>query len=130
MLSLSIHDLGDATVFRCAGRITADVRKTLQEAVMKRLTRVAVLDLAEVTAIDAAGLGTLLWLEKSTRANGTKLKLMNLMPHVEEVLELTRLTPEFDVCSVEDMIDLLCRAVQRPRFAKAEAALQWSFGRA
>jgi anti-anti-sigma factor len=131
MLRLNIHNLGDVTVFRCAGRITADVRNTLREAVMSRPpARIAVLDLAEVTAVDAAGLGALVSLQKWARANGTRLKLMNLVPRVDEVLVLTNLRSAFEVCSVKDMLDLLCRATSQPRFATADAPPQWSFGRA
>lgn len=131
MLSLRIHDLGDVAVFHCTGRITADVRHTLRDAVMKRPhSRVAVLDLAEVTAVDAAGLGALVSLQNWARANGTRLKLMNLVPLVDEVLELTNLRSAFEVCSVKDMLDLLCRATSQTPFATAETPFQWSFGRA
>jgi len=69
-----------------------------------------VLDLAEVTAVDAAGVGMLVLLRLWANATGTKLKLMNLTPRVEEVLQLTRLRSAFEVCSVREMMDLLCRA--------------------
>jgi anti-anti-sigma factor len=128
MLRLTTLKLGDVTVFRCAGRITADI---LREAVMNGPhARIVVLDLAEVSAVDAAGLGALVSLQKWANANGTRLKLMNLVPLVDEVLELTNLRSAFEVCSVEDMLDLLCRATKQPRFATAEAPLQWSLGRA
>jgi len=114
MLSLTIHNLGDVTVFRCAGRITADDGNVLRNAVLTQLPiRIAVLDLAEISAVDAAGLGTLVYLQKWAKTSGTKLKLMNLMPSVEEVLDLTKLRSAFELCSVQDMLDLLCRATRR-----------------
>jgi anti-anti-sigma factor len=69
-----------------------------------------VLDLAEVSAVDAAGVGMLVLLRLWANATGTKLKLMNLTPRVEEVLQLTKLRSAFEVCSVREMMDLLCRA--------------------
>jgi anti-anti-sigma factor len=131
MLSLTTLKLGDVTVFRCAGRIAAGASNILKEAVMNGPhDRIVVLDLAEVSAVDAAGLGALVSLQKWANANGARLKLMNLVPLVDEVLELTNLRSAFEVCSVEDMLDLLCRATKQPRFVTADAPLQWSLGRA
>ena len=130
MLSLTIHNLGDVTVFRCAGRITADDVNVLRNAVLTQPhIRIAVLDLAEISAVDAAGLGTLAYLKKWAKTSGTKLKLMNLMPSVEEVLDLTKLKSAFELCSVQDMLDLLCCASSQARFVAPDAMLRWSFGR-
>ena len=123
MLRLSVQNLGDVTVFRCNGRIAAGDEDVLRNAVRSQNgTRVAVLDLAEVAAIDAAGVGMLLSLRAWFRAHGTQLKLMNLTPWVEEVLEITRVRSAFEICSVHDMVDLLCRAADPPRFAAPHAA--------
>jgi anti-sigma B factor antagonist len=111
MLNLTIHNLDDVTVFHCAGRITAEDKGKLQRAVLSQPhIRMVVLDLAEVTAVDAAGVGMLVLLRLWANATGTKLKLMNLTPRVEEVLQLTKLRSAFEVCSVREMMDLLCRA--------------------
>ena len=129
MLTLTIHQLGDVTVFRCVGRITAEDRDALRIAVVTRPhLRIAVLDLAEVGTVDAAGLGTLVSLQQWAKTNGRKLKLMNLTPRVEEVLELTNLRSTLDVCSVEDMVDLLCRATSQARSAAPDAAFKWASG--
>jgi anti-anti-sigma regulatory factor len=56
------------------------------------------------------------------KSTGTELKLMNLTPRVEEVLELTHLRAAFEVCSVREMMDLLCRATHSsPRMDTAAA---------
>src|SRR5256885_1169134 len=111
MLSLEIRNLGDVTVFRCAGRITANDADGLRKAVLAQSNvRVAVLDLAEISAVDAAGLGMLAGLRSWAKIAGKQLKLMNLVPMVEEVLELTNLRSAFEICSVREMIDLFCRA--------------------
>ena len=111
MLTLKIQNLGDVTVFRCAGRITADDVDGLRKAVQAQSQlRVAVLDLAEISAVDAAGLGMLAGLRNWAKYAGKQLKLMNIVPRVEEVLELTNLRSAFEILSVREMLDLICRA--------------------
>jgi anti-sigma B factor antagonist len=125
MLSLTIQKLGDVTLFQCAGRITAGDGDILRIAV-RTLSRVRtiVIDLAEVSAIDAAGLGMLVSLRTWATATGTELKLMNLTPRVEEVLQLTNLRAAFEICSVREMMDLLCRASRVPQYAVAAVAAE------
>jgi anti-sigma B factor antagonist len=112
--TLATHRLDDVTVVRCRGRITLGSVETLRAVVKQAPTPVVVLDLAETTAIDAAGLGVLVSLRHRAQATGTTLKLMNLRPMVERLLELTGLKPAFAICSVPEMFDLLCRAMRRP----------------
>ena len=121
MLTLKIQNLGDVTVFRCAGRITADDVDGLRKAVLAQSQlRVAVLDLAEISAVDAAGLGMLAGLRAWAKSAGKQLKLMNIVPRVDEVLELTKLRSAFEICSVREMMDLICRAAQ-PKYAQTHA---------
>jgi anti-anti-sigma factor len=125
MLRLTIQNLSDVTVFRCEGRITFAYADMLRIAVLKQpRNRVAVLDLAEVCAVDAAGLGMLVSLRNWARTNGMALKLMNLAPNVEDLLELTNLRSAFEICSVPEMLDLLCRAFDQSQSAGAEAAME------
>jgi anti-anti-sigma factor len=117
-LNLTIQILGDVAVLRCTGRITSEDSAELREAVLAPPdSRTVVLDLAEVTSVDAAGLGTLVSLRNWATATGTKFKLMNLAPLVEEVLEITNLKQQFEICSLSEMLDLLCRAIHQPRMA-------------
>ena len=123
MLNLTIHNLEDVTVFQCAGRITAEDKGKLQRAVLSQPhIRMVVLDLAEVSAVDAAGIGMLVLLRLWANATGTKLKVMNLTPRVEELLQVTNLRSAFEVCSVREMLDLLCRASRQVRAHTATAA--------
>ena len=125
MLSLTVHILGDVTVFQCVGRITFAHADALRIAVIKQpRVRVAVLDLARVGAIDAAGLGMLVSLRKWSRSNGLTLKLMNLTPYVEYVLDITGLRSLFQTCSVEDMLELFCQANRQIESLGAGPALE------
>src|SRR5438093_4827839 len=107
MLRIETQKLGNISTFRCTGRI---IGQTLWNTVSQSCARAVVLDLANVRAIDAAGLCTLVSLRRWAQASGTTLKLMNLTPFVEQILELTQLRGMFEVCSVPEMLDLLCRA--------------------
>jgi anti-anti-sigma factor len=125
MLSLTVHILGDVTVFQCVGRITFAHADALRIAVIKQpRVRVAVLDLARVGAIDAAGLGMLVSLRKWSRSNGLTLKLMNLTPYLEYLLELTGLRSVFQICSVGDMLELFCQANRQIESRGAGPALE------
>jgi len=116
------RNLGEATIFRCEGRIVFPDAATLRVAVLTHpRTRLAVLDLAGVDAIDGAGLGILVSLRAWSRATGTRLKLMNLRPKVEYLLELTHLMPLFEICSIRDMFELFCRLFEQSRFTERQA---------
>jgi anti-sigma B factor antagonist len=120
MLSLTIQNLNDVAVFHCIGRITIEDEHRLRRAVLSQSPiRMAVLDLAEVSGIDAAGVGMLMALRAWANETGARLKLMNLTPLVEETLQVTNLRSAFEICSVPEMIDLLCRA---SRMHQAQAA--------
>jgi anti-anti-sigma factor len=108
MPKLTIHKLGEAVVFRCTGRIVFGECHILRHAVLSHPhIATAVLDMAEVTAIDASGLGLLVELRNWASANRIQLKLLNLTPRVANLLDVTHLTTILDVCSVRGETDLL-----------------------
>jgi anti-sigma B factor antagonist len=109
MLNVTVQKLGDTTVLRCQGRIViGDACTILRNAVLGQThTRMLVLDLAQVDRIDAGGLGVLLGLQKWARSYAIRLRLMNVMNQVEQVLEFTKLDRVFEFCSVRDMFHLL-----------------------
>ena len=125
MLNVAVHNLGEVTIFRCTGRIAFGYADRLLNAISKwAWARIAVLDLAGVTEIDAAGIGALVSVRKRAKASGVALKLMNLTPKVEDLLELTRLRSAFEICSVPEMLGLLCRAFERSQFVNINAAVE------
>ena len=109
MLNATVQKLGDSTVLRCQGRIVfGDAYAILRNAVLRQTpTRILVLDLAQVDRIDAGGLGVLLGLREWAYSHAIRLRLMNVMNQVEQVLELTQLDRVFEFCSVRDMFGLL-----------------------
>ena len=122
MLSFTIHKLGNTALFRCTGRLVSDNVESLREAIQTQTqARTVVLDRAEIASIDAGGIGVLVSLREWTRASGAAFKLMNLTPRVEDVLELTNLSAAFELCSVAEMLDLLCHAIRQTPPAVVEA---------
>ncbi|HXZ27041.1 MAG TPA: STAS domain-containing protein [Terriglobales bacterium] len=79
-------------VVRCTGRLVAGERNlerlvSILECAEPRL----VLDLGEVEAIDAAGVGALADLLRRAQESGRELALWNLSAQVREVLDVTGL---------------------------------------
>ena len=112
MLSLRIQQLEDVTIVHCVGRITFPDARGLRVGLLQQIrTRTLVLDLVGTAAIDAAGLGVLVSLRAWVKQTNRSLKLMNVTPIAEQLLQLTKLKSAFDVCSGEEMLDLLCRAI-------------------
>jgi anti-anti-sigma factor len=112
MLNLRMQKLGNTVIVHCVGRVTfpdADALHTL--TVQEPHAPCLVLDLQNVTAIDAAGLGALVSLQSWSKRTGKTLKLMNVGPQVQVLLELTNLRSTFHVCSGKEMLSLLCRAL-------------------
>ena len=125
MLTLRIQKLEDTTVIRCAGRMVIPYAEVLQNAVLRQLRpRTLVLDLADVIAVDAAGLGILASLRAWAKETRTSLKLMNVTPKLEKLFELTNLKSAFEVCSGREMLALLCRAMNETESVGFKTAVQ------
>ena len=58
-----------------------------------------ILDLSNVTLVDAHGLGVLLQLREHTLANGMHFELMNVNASLSRVFEITRLNTVFEINS-------------------------------
>jgi anti-sigma B factor antagonist len=104
-LSVTIENIGDNAVLRCKGRIVAgESTRILRDAVMCQVdSRYVVLDLAGVTAIDAAGLGSLVFLQTLAHVAGFELTLMNPTRQARELLVVTKLERTFDERSPQNL---------------------------
>ena len=107
MLSLRIEKLRDVTIIHCAGRIVFPDARELRITLLRQLrSRTLVLDLLDTAAIDAAGLGVLVSVRTWAKQTERVLKLMNVTPWVERLLQLTKLKSEFEICTAREMLDL------------------------
>ena len=103
MLRIVREHLADTVILQCFGRIVAGPEaEALKEAVACEADkRQVILDLAGVEAIDARGLGLLVFLQTLGCALGYELELVNPAPRVREVLDLTRLDFVLDISHAE-----------------------------
>jgi anti-anti-sigma factor len=125
MLQITTHNLGNATIFLCKGRITFEHADLLRMTVVNHAPlSIVVLDLAEITVMDAAGVGILVSLRWWAKTTGIRLKLMNLTPRVEDMLELFNLRSGFEICSVPEMLSLLCFAFEQSQFTRVEPSVE------
>lgn len=124
MLNIRQRQLGDAAILRCCGTLTAGNDTELRNAVRQNFcARLIVVDLENVTSLDAAGIGALVEARQHTMGAGCTLKLINVPPQIAYLLQLTGLSSAFEICSVADMIELMCRSRHQYRIPEAEASL-------
>ena len=77
---------GDTETLRCAAQLIPGAHDII-------------LDLSNVTLVDAHGLGVLLQLREYTLANGMHFELMNVNASLSRVFEITRLNTVFEINS-------------------------------
>ncbi len=99
-LRMTERDVSGVTVLDIEGRIVlGEESNSFREKVKSLLAagkKKIVLNLAQVTYIDSAGLGTLVATFHSARSQGAMLKLVNLGSKFKEVLQVTKLMTVFD----------------------------------
>jgi len=104
-LRMSERDVNGITVLDVDGRIVlGEESNSFREKVKGLLAsgkKKIVLNLANVTYIDSAGLGTLVATFHSARSQGAMLKLANLGAKFKEVLQVTKLMTVFDTYESE-----------------------------
>ena len=93
MLTVTNCTLGDDTILKCSGRIVRGEETALLCAAVQQQQHNIILDLAEVEAIDAAGIGLLVTLQ----AAGFYLTLSNPSASVREILRVTKLDTVIEI---------------------------------
>ncbi len=90
---ISILDLkGKFTIGTGDAAIREAIHKCVQDGAMNIL-----LNTAEVTTIDSSGIGELVAGYTTVHNRGGKLKLLNLPPKLEDILQITQLITVFEV---------------------------------
>ena len=100
-LKFAIRLSESIVVVDLAGRIMIGETSSALTMVLRTLVeegkRRVLLNLADVTALDSTGLGTLVAGYASFEKAGGRLKLLNLSPKIAELLTLTKLYIVFDI---------------------------------
>jgi len=104
-LRMTDREVGGVDVIDIEGRIVlGEESNSFREKVKSLLAagkKKIVLNLAQVSYIDSAGLGTLVATFHSARSQGATLKLTNLGSKFKEVLQVTKLMTVFDTYDSE-----------------------------
>ena len=100
-LKLNTRDVKGIVIIDVNGRLTmgeavADIRNEIRDQVEQGARKV-LLNLAEVSYIDSAGLGELTAAFTSMKNRGGQLKLLSLTKRVHDLMQITKLYTVFDV---------------------------------
>lgn len=100
-LKLNTREVNGIIIIDLTGQITlgeanAAIRDEIRDQVGQQFNRI-LLNLAEVTYIDSAGLGELTAAYTSVRNRGGALKLLSLTKRVRDLMQITKLYTVFDV---------------------------------
>ncbi len=99
-MKIDIRDEDGVTTLRLRGRIvlgSGDValRDSVLEALESGSTRI-VIDLADVSTIDSSAIGELVAAYTTVANRGGRLKLANVSPRVNDILQITQLVLGFE----------------------------------
>jgi anti-anti-sigma factor len=100
-LNVTVESARGVVTVRCQGRLVRGRETALLCAAIQQPGRDIILDLSEVTAIDAAGISALV----SLQAAGTYLRLADPSLAVRQVLRLTSLDSLFEISESESTED-------------------------
>jgi anti-sigma B factor antagonist len=104
-LKFTNREVEGVTVVALDGRIVlGEESNALRERVKALVAegkKKIVLNMANITFIDSAGLGTLVAAHHSAKSQGAALKLCHLGAKFQEVLQITKLLTVFDVYNSE-----------------------------
>lgn len=100
MLEIQIKSLDSNVVISLRGGIVIGQTEILREAIQSLPpTNSVVLDLTQVSIIDAHGLGVMLQLREKIQSTGARFELMNLSKPLRQILEITHLNSVFRINS-------------------------------
>lgn len=104
-LKMTNREVEGVSVVALDGRIVlGEESNALREKVKGLIAegkKKVVLNMANITFIDSAGLGTLVAAHHSAKSQGAALKLAHLGSKFQEVLQITKLLTVFDVYNTE-----------------------------
>ena len=105
-LQIRSHTLGEVYVLDLEGKITLGESSSGLRAEIRSLLDAGnaqiVVNLAGVTYIDSSGLGELVSAYATAKTRNAEVKLANLTPRVESVLQVTKLYTVFEVFQSEE----------------------------
>jgi anti-anti-sigma factor len=124
MLVVNIHNVENGILLRCTGRIVAgeEVNILRSVALAHPDREQIVLDLANVSTLDGAGIGMLAFLQARLRCNGLHLRIQNPSAHVRELLELTNLDSVIEIAPSAEF-QQICQTIRESECEEARAVV-------
>lgn len=104
-LSVESRSCGKAYVIKCFGRISAGEESRMLEAALMRALQDSnriVLNVAEVSRIDSSGMGLLVRFMSRLRGNGGDMRLAELQPFFQSLLDTTKLSTLLKIYRTEE----------------------------
>ena len=100
-MKIEMRTIGDVHILDCSGKITLgegtmSIRNTVRDVLQNGAKKI-ILNLADVTYIDSAGVGELVSTYTTTVNKGGKLKLLKLTNKLRELLTITKLLTVFEI---------------------------------
>jgi anti-sigma B factor antagonist len=99
-MNIERRELKHVSVVKISGRVDSATAPEVEAALRDLIDadrHQMVLDLQEVEYMSSAGLRVLVTMLKAAKKSGGDLKLAQLAPRVQEVLDLSGLTPIFNI---------------------------------
>ncbi len=105
-MKITKRERDGVTILSVEGKVTIGkgdivLRETVQQAMGDGPAKMLI-NLRDVTTIDSSGVGELVSAFTTVTNRGGKLKLMNLPPKVNDILQITQLITVFEVFETED----------------------------
>lgn len=110
MLKVQTKQLGTVVIVALEGQIVTGETESLRAAVSDLGgTTSVILDFAQVSTVDAGGLGVMLGLREQALAKGIRFALMNVTKGVSTVLAIARLDSVFEFTSGMEFFPVVSR---------------------
>ncbi|HET6267526.1 MAG TPA: STAS domain-containing protein [Acidobacteriota bacterium] len=101
---------------RPAGSIDAKTYTTLLtdvEAILAKHPSLLIFDMADVSFVSSAGVGVVLTAEKSMKAEGNRVLMVNAQPHIRKVFDIVQALPPQQIFSSVQEMDHYLKEIQR-----------------
>lgn len=100
-MKITVRQAGDVTILTLKGKITIGVGDVaLRDSIAQQMQegrKNLLLNTAEVSTIDSSGVGELVAAYTTVTNRDGKLKLLNLPPKLQDILQITQLITVFEV---------------------------------
>ena len=105
-MHISERTVGDVVIVDVSGKVTLGdggdvVLKDKMQSLVQQGRKKVLLNLAEVSYVDSAGLGEIVQSYATVMKNGGALKLLNVTKRIKDLLSITKLVAVFDTFDTE-----------------------------